>query len=359
LKDKAKSTGKKTQSKKDMNNDSFRIFTAMNKKANRKYSPLKDRNGDEWKERRKDHLVFVICLILAATFWFLIKLSDVYAVSYNLKVKYTHVPMGHLITSLQDSTVTIHFKSNGYNLLDLLIHRQLDTLSVNLDECNLRKISDKTYVVTTASLREPVAQKLGINDQDLDFSKPQLTFYMEKLSSKKMPIQARLDLTFKSQYNLYKYEITPLMVRVFGPKKVLDTLQNLYTQVIRKEKAQGKIKTEIPVANPLPRMLKFYPPVVTVTLDVEKYTERSVTVPVDVSGIHPVIRTFPLNVTVNFNVFIRDYEKIHPGQFRIVPNVKNIDLNTVKKLRLEVISAPKNVSNVRVVPPEVEFIIVK
>lgn len=308
--------------------------------------------------RRKDHFVFFICLILAASFWFLIKLSDVYAVSYNLKPVYTHVPRGHLITKLKDSTLTIHFKSNGYNLLDLLIHGQLDTLPVDLRQCDTRKISGNLYSVQTKSLRETAAQILGVNDHDLEFSKSSLSFYMERLSKARIKVTPQLELTFKSQFRLYAYHMNPAWVTVYGPKQILDTLKDIRTAPVRFENLADDKKAVASIENPNPKMLRFYPKKVEINLDVEKYTERSLKVPVDVSGIKPAIRTFPMQTTVNFNVFVRDYEKIQPAQFHVVPDTKNIDLQTVKKLRLELVSAPKNVGNIRLAPAEVEFIIV-
>jgi hypothetical protein len=308
-------------------------------------------------EKRKDHLVFFICLLLAATFWLLIKLSDIYSVSYTLRVHYTHVPKGKLITSLKDSTLTIHFKSDGYNLIDLLIHRQLSDLTVNLSKCDVRRVSGNEYSVLTASLRENIAQELSINDRDLEFSKARLNFYMEQLKKITLGVIPRMHLKFKSQYELYGYRIIPAKVNVYGPKRILDTLKHLYTQPFSLENLSGRKTVNISVLNPYPKVLKFYPPDVKIQLDVEKYTERTLQIPVDVSGIHPRLRTFPLEVTVYFNVFLRDYEKIHANQFRVIPNLKNIDLRQVKKLRLELVSAPKQVSNVRLNPSEVEFII--
>ena len=341
-----------------MNNDSFRIFTAMNKKINRGFTQMRNREKTNWDDRKRDHFVFLVCLILAASFWFLIKLSDVYPVSYNMKLKYTHVPTGYLITSLKDSVITVHFKSDGYNLLDLMLHRQLDSLTINLSQSDMRKMSGNIYFVATSSLRESTAQSLGVNDRDLDFSKPRVEFYMERLHLLRKKVSPRLNLHYKSQYNLYGYKVQPGLVKVYGPQKILDTLQDIRTETITLENLGEDRQVSAKIHNPAPEMLRFFPPEVKVDLDVEKYTERSMKIPVDVSGIKPVIRTFPLMVTVNFNVFIRDYEKVHPSEFRIVPDIKNINLKEVKKLRLEVVSAPKNVGNVRLVPPEVEFIIV-
>jgi len=308
--------------------------------------------------RKRDHLIFLVCLLLAAGFWFLIKLSDDYSVSYRMKIKYTHVPEGKLITTLHDSTITVRFKSNGYTLADLMLHGKLDSLDINLSESSIRKVNRTVYSVNTANLRESTAQILGVNDRDLEFAKPELRFSMENLHRKRLKLSARLDLSFKSQFSLFGYKIVPAFITVYGSQQILDTLKTLNTATIHLENLESDRKVPVDIQNPYPRMLRLFPPKVIVDIDVEKYTERQLQVPIDVSGIRPEIRSFPTTATVNFNVFIRDYEKIHVSQFKLVPNVRNINLRKVKTLRLELTSFPKKISNIRIVPPEVEFIIV-
>ncbi len=321
--------------------------------------PWKNNKNESQKgEEKRDHLIFLICLLLAAGFWFLIKLSDDYSVSYRMKIKYAHVPAGKLITALNDSSATVHFKSNGYNLVDLLLHGTLDSLVVDLSESDVRKGSGNEYTINTANLRENTAQVLGVNDRDLEFAKPELRFSMEHLHKKRLKLSAQLNLSFKSQFRLFDYKIVPAFITVYGSQQILDTLKTLITATIHLANLESDQKVQVDIQNPYPRMLKVLPPEVSVYLDVEKYTEQQLHVPIDVSGIHPEIRSFPTTATVNFNVFIRDYEKIHVSQFKLIPNVKNINLRQVKTLRLELVSSPKEISNIRIVPPEVEFIIV-
>ncbi len=334
------------------------IFTAMNKNNTTWASGRDDRNENRKGENKRDHLIFLICILLATGFWFLIKLSDNYSVSYRLKVKYTHVPEGKLITTLDDSSAIIHFQSNGYNLLDLMMHRKLDSLFINLSECDIRRQNKNEYTISTSNLRENLAQLLDIQDRDLEFTKPELRFNMERLHKRRVKISALLDLSFKSQFNLYGYKVIPATITVYGPQQILDTLKTLNTVSVHLEDLDGNKKIPAAIQNPYPKLLKLFPQKVHIELNVERYTEQRIQIPIDVSAIRPQIRTFPATVSVNFNVFLRDYEKIHASQFKLVPNDKNIDLRKVKTLRLELVSFPKEISNVRIVPPEVEFIIV-
>ena len=50
--------------------------------------------------------------------------------------------------------------------------------------------------------------------------------------------------------------------------------------------------------NPLPGMLTFVPEHVKITVDIEKYTEAVLEIPVDVSNIKVNLRTFPSKVKV-------------------------------------------------------------
>ncbi len=336
----------------------MRIFTAMEKNRVKGMSGLSNKKGNQKVEKKRDHLIFLVCLLFASFFWLLIKLSDNYSVSYRMKIKYSHQPAGKLITALNDSMTTIHLKSNGYNLLDLLLHGNLDSLNVDLRQHDIKKDADGRYFINTGSLWESTAQQLGVNDRDIEFSKSKLSFSMERLHKRRIKVSALLDLTFKSQFRLYNFKVIPASIAVYGPNQIMDTLKGLNTAMIHLENLGNGQKVKVNIHNPYPRMLKLLPPQVTVNLDVEKYTEQSVQIPIDVSEIHPEIRTFPNTAAVNFNVFIRDYEKIRANQFKLIPNIKNINLRKVKKLRLELISKPKGISNERVVPSEVEFIIV-
>jgi len=326
---------------------------------NTKGMPRRNNKNESQKgERKRDHLIFLICLLLAAGFWFLIKLSDDYPVSYHIGIKYTHVPAGKLITALKDSSATVHFKSSGYNLVDILLHGTLDSLVVDLSEIDARKENGNTYAIKTTNLRENTAQILGVNDRDLEFAKPELRFTMEHLHKKRLKLSAKLNLSFKSQFRLFGYKIHPAFITVYGSQQILDTLKTLHTATIHFANMEKDQKVLVDVQNPYPQMLKLLPPKVSVYLDVEKYTEQQLQIPIDVSGVHPKIRPFPTTASVNFNVFIRDYEKIHVSQFKLIPNIKNINLRKVKTLRLELVSSPKEISNVRIIPPDVEFIIV-
>lgn len=302
--------------------------------------------------------VFLICLLLATLFWILVKLSNQYSVTYPLKVKYEHIPEGKMLVSSGDSVVNVSFKSDGYNLLDLLLEGKLKYLPIDLSRLKMGKVKNNSYAIFTQGLKEPLASRLNVSESEIIFSTPDLEVNFADLHRRKVSVQPNLNLQFQSQYGLYHVTVVPEKITIWGSEEEVDTISSVKTGSINLEDLDADKVVDAWVKNPLPGDLKIDPKKVKVKITVAKYTEFSLKVPVDVSGINPPIRTFPSTTTLYFNMFLRDYKELKTNEFKVVPDVKNVNLRSVKTLNLRIISHPKTTRDVRMDPYAVEFIIV-
>ncbi|MBN2638627.1 MAG: YbbR-like domain-containing protein [Bacteroidales bacterium] len=321
-----------------------------------KESSKKKVNHEELK-RRKDHFTFFICLLIAALAWLLIKLSDDYTVSYPLKVLYAHVPADQILETPEDSVVTVGFKTDGYNLLDLMMTGRLKTMKVDLSHVKKEPLGNDNYRISTLNLKENVAAQLDVNEGVLNFSSSYLFIQFKTLEKKEVPVALELQLQFKSQFGLYTSKISPAMVQIYGTKEMLDSIQSIKTVPIVMNNLDSDQKVEVSLVNPYPEKIRIEPEKIKVDLDVEKYTEFSIKVPVDVSQISPAIKTFPTEITVYYNMFLKDYKDLTPDQFKVVPDIKNLKLKDVKFLNLRLEDKPADAHNARLDPVSVEFII--
>jgi len=180
---------------------------------------------------------------------------------------------------------------------------------------------------------------------------------MESVEEKSVTISPKLDLTFKSQHALYAVTTNPVRVHIYGPKNLIDSISTLYTTTISLNDLSSNIEVKARLLNPFPRQIRISSKTTLIKLEVEKFTESSLKVPIDVTNIRVPIRTFPSSTTLYFNIFLKDYNKVHVNQFKVVPDTKNINLRKVKKLNLKLIAKPHEISNVRIDPLEVEFLI--
>jgi len=310
--------------------------------------------------KRRDNLIFLLCLFIAAFFWLLIKLSDQYAVSYNLKVKYINVPEKKRLTKIIDTTLSVNFTAKGYDILKLRLFINPKRVVVDLNDVELNKLNNDVYYINTKYLKEKLTGYIDVNESTIVISKRSLRFELKDQMEKMVPVRLKEDIAFKSQFGLYdKERIDPPKVTVFAPQSVLDTLNFIHTEAIKLTDVDKDQVLSTRLFNPLPNLINLDPKNVTVRLRVERFTESTMDIDVDVSTLHKKIRTFPSKITVHFKVAQKDFSNIQASQFKIIPETKNINLNEVKRLHLKLVEKPDFIRDEWISPADVEFLIIK
>ena len=317
-------------------------------------------NPEEKRERKNDNLVFVICLIIASIFWLLIKLSAVYNESYSFRVSYYNVPEGKNLSKIIDSTLNVKIRAKGFTILRLNLFEDMNNLTINLKNAGLIANEGNYYQISTEGLREKIGEAIGISPGDVVISRPVLRFVMEDLAEKTVPVTPELSLEFRKTYDLYEPPVvSPGKIKVYGPPSILDTLKGLRTQRVVLKDVYADRKIDVGLQNPAPGQLQFDPEIVTVSFRVEKFTESSVEIPIDLSKVRLKIKTFPAIVKVNFKVAQKDYNNVQPNHFNVVPETAGIDLHKVQELHLFLEKKPDFIRNVWLNPTDVEFLIIK
>jgi YbbR domain-containing protein len=310
--------------------------------------------------KRRDNLIFLLCLIIAASFWLLVKLSDYYAVSYNLKVKYINVPEEKRLTKIIDTTLTVNFTAKGYEILKLRLFVNPKQVTIDLNDVEMNKLDNDVYYINTNYLKDKLTGYIDVNESTIIISKRSLRFELKDQMEKMVPVRLKEEIAFKSQFGLYdKERIEPQKVMVYAPQSVLDTLNYIYTEVIRLVDVDKDQIVSARLFNPLPDLINLDPENVTVKLRVERFTESTLELDVDVSTLHKKIRTFPSKITVHFRVAQKDFSNIQASQFKVVPETRNINLNEVKRLHLKLVEKPDFIRDEWISPADVEFLIIK
>ncbi len=309
--------------------------------------------------RQSSHFTFFVFIVISAIFWLLIKLSQEYSQTYNMKIEYKDIPVNRLLTKKIDSTVKFNIKARGFYLLELsLLHP--DELIIHLNNYTIHKADEDINYISTLPLKEKIAKLLDINLDDISFSKNVLSFLLETLHSKEVEVVGDINLKFEGSYNLYSQpKISPKKVMIYGTKETLDSIDVIKTKRLSLDNVRESRSLTVGLLNPDPELIRLDPEQVTVDLQVEKFTQSSLSVKVNTTLSSYNIETFPEKVTVYFNVALKDYEMIKASEFMISPDLTNVDIRTAQKLHLVVKKYPKLVRNIRIEPRDVEFIIIK
>lgn len=311
------------------------------------------------RKKRISHFTFIIFIIISAIFWLLIKLSQEYSQTYNMNITYSDIPMNKLLTQRIDSTVRFSITARGFYLVELsLLHP--DELIIHLKNYTIQKADENIYYISTLPLKEKIANMLSIEPTQIRFSKNVLSFKLEKLYSKIVDVAGDISLSFEGSYNLYKpLSIIPKMVTIYGPQSALDTISSIKTKHLLLNNIKENRNISVELKNPNPDIFRIEPKKVDIDIQVEKFTQSSIEIPISTASGRFHIETFPKRVKLYYSVALKDFEKVKADQFLVAPSLDNIDLKKAHKLHLKIRKSPSFVRNVRVEPNDVEFILVK
>jgi hypothetical protein len=106
--------------------------------------------------------------------------------------------------------------------------------------------------------------------------------------------------------------------------------------------------------------LKYEPSLVSIKVGVGYYTEKTVKVPI--IGLNfpaeKKLRTFPAQANITFRIESGRYNKISADDFVLATTYEELLQNTESsKLELHLKTVPEGVSNVRISPREVDYLI--
>ena len=148
----------------------------------------------------------------------------------------------------------------------------------------------------------------------------------------------------------------PDTVTVYAPTQVLDTMRAAYVSVSMAQ------LTENTTVQATPRQMKgvrYEPSSIHVTALVDYYTEK--TVEAAIIGLNlpgdKGLRTLPSKARVTFRVGSSQFSRYTADNFVLAATYEELLQNPSIKYRLHLKSLPEGVSNVRIVPQEVDYLI--
>lgn len=306
------------------------------------------------------HFIFIICILIASFFWLLIKLSDQYNESFFFRVNYINAPKKQMLTSIIDTNLNITVEAKGFEMMNLILSEDLENLNIDLNKCEIIHKDEDVYYITTSELKEKISESIRIPLDQIEISSQKLEFRMETLFEKIVVVNNQMKFNFAPQYKLYNsIIISPNEIKIFGPKNILDTINNIYTENKNILNISNFIDENIGLINPNKDLIHFSEDKVNIKAKVEKFTESSIEMPIDLSNINYKIKAFPNTVKVFFTVAQKDFSNIRQSQFKVQANLKNTDILNANKLQLKIIEKPDFVIGVRMQPSEIEFLIIK
>ena len=310
-------------------------------------------------ERTNKHsaFTFLIFLALSTAAWFLVKLSEDYVTQTTFRVLMEEVPADKWVSS-DEQSVKMSLNIDGFHTLRYKMIREPNRfVTIPLNEVPYRLENGNTYSFSSQYVAEKVADRLGITASDITMNDAKVYFTMDALKSKVVPVVLQSNITTARQYDVYGIPmLDPSSVTVFGPQEVMDSIKMVRTELLSRDNVNQSFSTTLPL-DLLDGQIHSNIKEVKVEVQVEKYTEMDVEVPIKVADSLKV-RFFPETMAVKCLVAMRDYASITPESFMV-----SVDKEQLKAMQplldVRLATWPPTVQILSTHPDKVEYLIVQ
>ncbi len=301
----------------------------------------------------REIMVFLLFLIVAVAFWLSQTFKDHTTVNLEYELKIVNVPKNLIFTSEVPSTIAVAVSGRGFTILQYVMNKQHKVL--NVDYNDLPKMGG-TLTIDNYVWKKALTKELpkGVTPQTVNPATVDLYYSMGE--HKQIPIVFQGKIRTSDEYMLCGIELQPKYVDIYAPPSIYDTIKVVYTEPYIVNNVEDTLQIHLPL-NKI-KGVKMIPDTVSVKACVDLFTAKTVKVPIYCENIphNRILRTFPLMADVTFRVSATMFNNITEDDFVIV-----VDYNTIKtqdrKCKLIIRESPKGISNLKVTPELVDYVI--
>ncbi len=309
------------------------------------------------RERGRDMLLFAFFFVVSLGFWLLQKLDDTFETNISVPLELVGVPEGTIITSPPPAEVTVTVRDRGTNLFQYMQRRKaLEPIRLDFSAYDNASATGK-ITVPLADVQRAFQQQMLSSTHVQKLSPSKFEFHYNRGVSRRLPVKYTGTVTTAQQNYLQSIALDPDTVLVYAPASMLDTMQYAYT--VRRDMADLKRTTSATIPLSAAIGVKIEPEAIEMTAHVDYYTEQTVSVPVVglnfPAGIS--LRTFPAKVTVKYRVGASLARYLSAENFVITATYEELLGNDGQKFPLQLKSIPQGISNVRIYPNEIDYLL--
>lgn len=301
-------------------------------------------------ERFRKGVSFIIFVVIATVFWFILALNDNVQDNVEVEVNLENVPDS--VTFINDVPTKIHVmvRDKGSNLMRNGIFGT-SRLILNFRDYAVNGI----FRVTRSELNGALKNTFGNTATIISGSVDSIRCSYTTLPGKRVPVVLSGKFTPASGRVISDIAINPSNALVFSTRSVLDTLTRIYTQKVSHRDLKETTSFNIDLHG-LPDV-RIQPGWVTVTVTVEPLVKKEtlLTVQVDNAPSNVSLLLFPQRVRIEYYTPMSKYGEDDPD---IRAWVDYLDIDPQKQtVPVHLGNVPRGVHNLTVKDSEIEYII--
>lgn len=303
--------------------------------------------------------MFSIFLLISILIWFLNALGRNYTTQIEYPLVYTDIPEDRVFVGDLPENLDLRINAVGYALLRYKVLKKPVPISFKISSYRMNNFgmdTTRAYVLTRY-LKDQISSQLPLELQLLEIKPDTLHFQFARRITRMIPVRPDLYFELDKQFTTINgTQVNPDSVTVSGPDVILDTLGYIstekvdlglltrnYSDKIRLKKING---------------LEFSSSRVDCVIELEKYTEVQLYIPIQVLGLPDTLsmQTFPSKIKFTCNVGLSKYDWVTNNLFSAVVDYSAMD-EQKKELLVSIQNIPSFLLNYEYYPRTVEFLI--
>ncbi len=313
------------------------------------------------KRINKNLLTYIVMVFIAVMFWYFNKIGSTITTDATFNIEYYGLPNNSiLVPGVTTEQLRITLSARG---AQLLAHRGgYSPIRLDLSKLDIRTFpeSDSSLkFVTDDDIRAQVELQMPADYKFISLKPDTIMLDFSLSRHLKVPVVLDYDVTFENQFRLASAPtLQPDSVVIDGSAIIVDTVTAIHTEKLTLRRLSAstvqKVRLVVPAGVNCPLTAT------DATVNVEKFTENAIDVPIRVVNVPDTIslRIFSQNATIRYHVGWNNYKKVSREMFAV--EVDYNDLNGIKipkflPLRITKIPEEMGVTNVTVSPEAVEY----
>lgn len=300
---------------------------------------------------KKNLNIIIIALLFSSILWISITLTEEYYTTYNVPVKIVDVPYGYIPATDLSQKVAVKIKGIGWRLTGLGLG------SESVFNISARNDSGNIVANLNASLIENpwLTSEISV----IDISPDTISFFIERIISKKLPVVPEIDVTYKMGFGLAsKVVVSPDSVIVFGPKSIMEKINSFSTVPVKLTSLDSQTKIKAVFNN---NKFRTNITAVELFLDVQRIVDKNIedvrVEVIDIPSDRDVVM-LPNSVSCLVKGGINVLGKLDASDIKAYVRYADVLLDSVGTVK-PVVEMPENVELITVRPERLRYVIKK
>jgi hypothetical protein len=291
-------------------------------------------------------------MVIAFLLWFIQSMSREYTSDIVLPINYTNLPSNKTFSAQPVNSLQIKVTGYGWDLWAYKMKFNKPSYTIDLSTMGGQNS------ISLNGARNLIIESVPGLTNILSVQPETINLDLDEAIKKKVPIVSALKILPASGYGFSMTYSEPDSVEIFGPKNVISTIDQIYTESKEVNDAQGEMEIDASLVIPEGVSTASQESVKVKAL-IESITDKDLEIRIKVKGYkgNKKVNIFPRMATLKLQTTLSLFDKIEESDFEVFVDLSNVDPDNSEDLPLQVINNSKLINSYRIHPKYVNYIL--